>query len=375
MYSTKYEENGSSIKVVVLGGPSTGKSSLIEQYVHQQFSDQHQVTKACRVYCTTVTVNDSRLYDVEILDTPPVFDFPTDADQEWRSGLTGYGLRKADVYFVVLDVTSPQSYLITQKLVRQVLASSKPESKIFIIANKYDLLENKSFSLCICVYLLSSMLRRKKSTSNNPQLVQINISRIFNNSSSNSPRQQNFLPSPSESVSSPFNRLILNFTDGGLQQQQQRHNRHHSGRDRQCANRKMTTGDQFHRDKKSGKQEQKFNYFFEKMAKKCGKHSQCDSQNEKFTLIFGQQNSIGNSNNTNLHSVMNNLEKNIPLLTCSAKFNWRVTAIFRQAIFSLQDNQDQRCVSASSNSLSNSPMPAMIKGCRRSRSSKACKIQ
>lgn len=115
-------------KVVMLGAPAVGKTSLVRRYVHSVFSETHLSTLGVKVDRKTVEVGDMSvsllLWDMhgetEGLDVP-------------RNYLTG-----ASAGLLVFDQTRPDTFDTSHSLGARLLEAS-PDAKIYIVANKSDL--------------------------------------------------------------------------------------------------------------------------------------------------------------------------------------------------------------------------------------------
>lgn len=127
-----------SVKLVVLGSASSGKTSLIRQFVNHEFIDSYHPTKRKEVYYSTVSLNNERLLELKIIDVPTIFEFPTNNEDEWDFGLTPFGLRTADVYLLVFDATSANSFKFMKQLREQIL-TNRQDSLIIVAGNKHDL--------------------------------------------------------------------------------------------------------------------------------------------------------------------------------------------------------------------------------------------
>ncbi len=97
------------VKLCVLGSCGVGKTSLVEQFIYNNFDGNHRPTKLSGdTYNFSVIIN-SNLYHIKILDMPMISYFPTNSFYEW----TDYrlcALRTAHAYVIVFDLTSPGSF-------------------------------------------------------------------------------------------------------------------------------------------------------------------------------------------------------------------------------------------------------------------------
>ena len=74
------------------------------------------------------------------MDLPKITKFPTSSEDEWQN-YRHFGLRSADAYLLVYDVTSPSSFAFLQ-LIREQIAMSRGlgEVPLVVAANKSDLM-------------------------------------------------------------------------------------------------------------------------------------------------------------------------------------------------------------------------------------------
>ena len=126
------------VKIVVLGASGVGKTSLVEQFVCNNFPERHRTTSRRHCYFPSVIINHN-LYEVKIVDCPVIPYFPTTSLCEW-SEFRGYGLRSATAYLLVFDITSEESFQHVRSLREQITESrGGVDVPIFVVANKQDL--------------------------------------------------------------------------------------------------------------------------------------------------------------------------------------------------------------------------------------------
>lgn len=132
------------LRIAVLGAPGVGKTAIIEQLVTHEFTDEYRPTTRCRCYRPSFII-DEHVYEVRIIDCPPVAYFPATSLYEW-SDFRGYGLRSANAYLLVYDVMDDDSFQFVRNMREQILASrgGHPQDvPMFVMGNKQDLLQQQ----------------------------------------------------------------------------------------------------------------------------------------------------------------------------------------------------------------------------------------
>jgi len=126
------------IKVVVLGAPAVGKTSVVRRFVANEFSDEHRKTKKKSEHFPSLILNES-LFELKLIDLPVIPFFPTDSLSEWTD-YRFYGLRSAAAYILVYDVSVPSSFHFV-KAIREQMYESRDMTNIpvIVVANKMDL--------------------------------------------------------------------------------------------------------------------------------------------------------------------------------------------------------------------------------------------
>ena len=120
-------------KLVILGETAVGKSSIIQQYVNNKFTNLHQPTIGGLYFSKQVEV-DGKVIKFEIWDT---------AGQERFHSLTPIYYKNAKIAVVVFDITNTTSFERAQKWVKELLEQANPGILICLCGNKIDLVENR----------------------------------------------------------------------------------------------------------------------------------------------------------------------------------------------------------------------------------------
>lgn len=133
------------VKLAVLGAPGVGKTSIIRQFVCNEFVEEYVATEKKQVFYPSVIIND-HLYELKIIDCPYIPYFPVNSLYEWTD-FRGYGLRNATAYILVYDITSEESFQYIKSLREQILESrDMHDIPIFVVGNKHDQAEERGLS-------------------------------------------------------------------------------------------------------------------------------------------------------------------------------------------------------------------------------------
>ncbi|XP_022253187.1 ras-like protein family member 10B [Limulus polyphemus] len=126
------------VKLVVLGAPAVGKTSIIRQFVWNEFTDEYITTEIKQLFFPSVFIND-HLYEMKISDVPTIPYFPANSFHEWTQ-LKLHGLRSAHAYILVFDLTSPDTFQYVKNLRDQIFETRNMQNvPVFVVGNKHDL--------------------------------------------------------------------------------------------------------------------------------------------------------------------------------------------------------------------------------------------
>lgn len=117
-----------TLKVVVLGDSTVGKSSLVQRYIYNT-TDIHQMPTI------GAAMLPKRIQTANFQGTLTIWDT---AGQERYRSLAPLYYRNADIGLIVYDITNRKSYENATKLVTQ-FQSSEPDAVIGLIGNKLDI--------------------------------------------------------------------------------------------------------------------------------------------------------------------------------------------------------------------------------------------
>lgn len=131
-------------KIVVMGSPRTGKSSIIQQFLYNTFSPKYKRTIE-EMHHGDFEVNGVHL-TLEILDTSGENEFPA---------MRNLSISNADAFVLVYDICDASSFEDLQAIRDQILETKgSPNVPIVVVGNKLDL-ESKGREVS---YLLISYL-------------------------------------------------------------------------------------------------------------------------------------------------------------------------------------------------------------------------
>ncbi|XP_046682050.1 ras-like protein family member 10B [Homalodisca vitripennis] len=127
------------VKVILLGAPGVGKTSIIQQFVWNDFSDEYVSTSRKHTYYPSVIIND-HLYELKISDLPAITYFPVNSYYEWTD-FRFYGLRSATAYILVFDLSNVDTFQYIRTLREQIAESRDIRNvPLLVVGNKQDLL-------------------------------------------------------------------------------------------------------------------------------------------------------------------------------------------------------------------------------------------
>lgn len=69
-----------TLSIAVIGAPGVGKTSIIRQFIYNDFSEAYTPTRSRYVYRPSVILN-GNMYELKILDVPPISSFPSSSSQ------------------------------------------------------------------------------------------------------------------------------------------------------------------------------------------------------------------------------------------------------------------------------------------------------
>ncbi|UJR08419.1 hypothetical protein I4U23_012689 [Adineta vaga] len=106
------------IQIAVLGDKAVGKTSIVRQWLSNDYSSTYTTTRLA-TYNFTSLFNGQRLYHIRIIDTPR-FDETNNSDpqQEW---VRMYCFRQAHVFLLVFDVNREETFNYIKNIYREII--------------------------------------------------------------------------------------------------------------------------------------------------------------------------------------------------------------------------------------------------------------
>ena len=95
------DENLLGYSIAFLGSSKVGKTSILQQFLYQEFDDRYVPSTTCGKYRKAVYMN-GRIYDMILRDCPGVAHFPEDSVTEWTECNGIYGLHLSQVVDYVI---------------------------------------------------------------------------------------------------------------------------------------------------------------------------------------------------------------------------------------------------------------------------------
>lgn len=119
-------------KIIILGDASVGKTSLMNQYVNNRYTQQYRATVGADFMAKEIAIDD-RFVTLQIWDT---------AGQERFQSLGGAFYRGADCCVLVYDITNPKSFESLDSWKEEFIMQGNPknpeEFPFVLLGNKVD---------------------------------------------------------------------------------------------------------------------------------------------------------------------------------------------------------------------------------------------
>ncbi len=119
-----------SQKIVLLGNPGVGKTSIVQRYIHKRFQDHNEPTIGAAYTTSTITKDNCQL-TLEIWDT---------AGQERYRSLVSMYLRNVSGILLVYDLSDTDASMSRWigYIDRNMSDEAKRDLKLYIVGNKSD---------------------------------------------------------------------------------------------------------------------------------------------------------------------------------------------------------------------------------------------
>jgi len=130
-------ENDNHIKVVLVGAPGVGKTSMVQQFLWGTFESSYHPTSKKETYFPSVVLHD-RNYPLKIVDIPDIPFVPPNSFYN-ISDLQAFGLRDAKAYVLIYDLLCPDSFDYIEGLHAQITDNRDLGSiPVIVVGNKTD---------------------------------------------------------------------------------------------------------------------------------------------------------------------------------------------------------------------------------------------
>lgn len=126
------KEKEKRLKILLVGDPGVGKTSLMLRYVGHKFNENCATTIGVGFKEKILNINSIK-YKIIVIDT---------AGQERYQSITKSYFRSVQGIFIVFDLTDRESFNSLEKWIK-IIKEIVEEPNIIILANKVELLNNK----------------------------------------------------------------------------------------------------------------------------------------------------------------------------------------------------------------------------------------
>ena len=123
-------------KLVFLGDPGVGKTSIITRFMYDTFDTAYQATIGIDFLSKTMYLED-RTVRLQLWDTA--------GQERFRSLIPSY-IRDSSVAVIVYDLTNPTSFQNTRKWLNDVRSERGNDVVIILVGNKTDLSDSRQVS-------------------------------------------------------------------------------------------------------------------------------------------------------------------------------------------------------------------------------------
>ncbi|KAJ3444902.1 ras-related protein rab-24 [Anaeramoeba flamelloides] len=158
-------------KIVLLGSSFTGKSCLIQRFIHNSFDGHQKQTIGASFFKRTLKIN-NEIVTAGIWDT---------AGQERFDSLTKMYYRGADAAILCYDITDEQSFEKLKFWTKQLI-NNQPDCRVWFTGTKVDLLDagyERAVSLETVEKFLNSQMFKNHPILETSSKTDINVKQLF----------------------------------------------------------------------------------------------------------------------------------------------------------------------------------------------------
>ena len=125
-----------SIKFIIVGDQSVGKTNIIHRYAKGTFSNQYMITIGMDYLSQNIELND-HIFHLQLWDTA--------GSEAFRSVTRGY-FSNSTCAIIVYDITSEKSFASVKEWVEECKLYTNKNTHLVLVANKTDLEEERKIT-------------------------------------------------------------------------------------------------------------------------------------------------------------------------------------------------------------------------------------
>ena len=131
-----------AFKLLLVGEPECGKTSLIKRYVDNFFEEGYQITLGVDFLSKTIQLEDENGQEHDL-----IFQINDVAGQSGFTNFRHIYLKKAQGVFLVFDLSRPEETFNKLDRWRKDVQEQSPNAKIIVIGNKEDLVDPENLPI------------------------------------------------------------------------------------------------------------------------------------------------------------------------------------------------------------------------------------
>ena len=124
-------------KYIIIGNPSVGKSSILNQFLNNKFFEEYEITVGVEFGAKTIQLSNQDKIKLQIWDT---------AGQEGFKSITRAYYRAAAVAVVVYDISSLDSFQDVESWLEECKEHGNSDMTLILVANKTDMEDERIVS-------------------------------------------------------------------------------------------------------------------------------------------------------------------------------------------------------------------------------------